>query len=202
MKTSRDEHYVLGLFSNTDWDLLRQADRPVWLTSGKHDPSHGVVAAIECRLDGSAGSLELDHRVFERARRVAAAYGAPFHLVHAYELPNTAFYAGYVPLFADAPVGGAAASRLEAERTTERHRVARLHGAAIQRFVDEHDIVLQDVKVVEGNPPTVIKAEAELHQAGLVVMGAADKGRWDRVLGRVTAEPTLEGAPCDLLFVH
>lgn len=202
LKESREESFVLGLLSNTDWELIRDAEVPVWLVSKNLEPASGIVAAVECQT-GKDGDLQLDRKVFEVATALSKQFDAKLHLVHAFQVPAVDAYKGYMPLYPGEVFSPDTVATLEADAARERERVARRHGQSIHDFVKRYEIDLDDIIVVEGPTQQVIKVEAEHHQAGLIVMGASpDKGRWDRLLGRVTAEPALEDAPCDILFVH
>lgn len=209
-KEKGERSYVLGLFSNTDWDLLRESPVPVWfVASGSgHSPEDGVVAAVDPVGDepDSDQHFMLDHAVFEHAKRVSDIYAAPLSVVHAYQLPRGVLgLQGYVPIYPAGSLAGgapAAATPQIAQANREASEaLARRHGEAIQMFVDQHGIPVDDLEVLEGPTPEVIRRVAQRVGAGLVVMGAADKGRWQRLLGHVSAEPSLADAPCDVLIV-
>lgn len=209
-KPKRDRSFILGLFGNVDWDLLRETSVPVWFVDPETDraPEHGVVAAVDPVGDEPEAEehFALDDAVFDHAKHLSDIYGAPLHVVHAYQIPRgiTGFQ-GYAPIYPAGTLAGAAPvsptpQMIEANREA-RDAVARRHGEAIQTFVDEHGIPLDDIEVVEGPTPDVIRAVAERKGAGLVVMGAGSKGRWQRLLGHVSAEPSLADAPCDVLVI-
>jgi nucleotide-binding universal stress UspA family protein len=148
----------------------------------------------------------LDDAVFEHAKRMSDLYRSPLHVVHAYQLPRgVAGFQGYAPVY---PAGTAADAapivttpQVDEVERAARDAIARRHGDAIQMFVDQHGIPLDDLLVLEGPTPEVICSVAYQKGAGLVVMGAAEKGRWERLIGHVSAEPSLAEAPCDVLIV-
>jgi universal stress protein E len=208
-KKRGERSYTLGLFSNTDWDLLRESPVPVWFVAspGDHAPEDGVVAAVDAVGDepDSDQHFMLDDAVFEHAKRTSDLYSAPLHVVHAYQLPRgVAGFQGYAPIYPAGTLAGmpsASTPAMEAANREARDAMARRHGEAIQMFVDRHGIPLDDIEVLEGPAPDVICAVASRKGAGVVVMGAADKGRWERLMGHVSAEPSLADAPCDVLIV-
>jgi universal stress protein E len=209
-KGKGERSYILGLFSNTDWDLLRESPVPVWFVAPAGDcmPEQGVVAAVDPVGDApdSDQHFQLDEAVFEHAKRTSDLYGAPLHVVHAYQLPRgVAAYQGYAPIYPAGTLAGAtpvaSTPQLDEASRKARDAMARRHGEAIQMFVDQHGIPLDDLLVLEGPTPEVICSVAHRKGAGLVVMGAGDKGRWERLLGHVSAEPSLAEAPCDVLIV-
>lgn len=202
LKESRDASFILGLLNNTDWELIRDASAPVWMAHGAKGPQAGVVAALEVNTS-SSGQWSLDHQVFERALAISTAYDAPLHVVHAFQTPRTALFSDYVPLFPGEQLSPETLAVLEADHVADRERIAGAHGQSIQNFLSQYAIDIGDIVIEEGPTAQIIKQQAEQHQAGLIVMGASPgKGRWDRILGHVTAEPALEHAPCDILFVH
>jgi universal stress protein E len=209
-KTKGSRGYVLGLFSNTDWDLLRQSPVPVWFVApdADCDPVQGVVAAIDPVGDGPDDDQHfmLDDAVFEHAKRTSDLYRAPLHVVHAYQLPRgVAGFQGYAPIYPAGTLADVAPTvttpQVDQAEREARDAIARRHGDAIQMFVDQHGIPLDDLLVLEGPTPEVICSVAYRKGAGLVVMGAAEKGRWERLIGHVSAEPSLAEAPCDVLIV-
>lgn len=209
-KSKGTHGYVLGLFSNTDWDLLRQSPVPVWFVAPSPGctPASGVVAAVDPVGDApdSDQHFVLDDAVFEHAKRTSDLYGAPLHVVHAYQLPRgVAGFQGYAPIYPAGSLAGAAPAvptpQVHQAEQEARQAIARRHGEAIRMFVDQHGIPLDDLLVIEGPTPEVICSVASRKGAGLVVMGAAEKGRWERLIGHVSAEPSLAEAPCDVLIV-
>ncbi|MFW6092831.1 MAG: universal stress protein [Pseudomonadota bacterium] len=213
LKTKRERSYVLGLFSSTDWELLRESPAPVWFVAPecRRGPEAGIVAAVDAVGDEpeSDEHFALDESVFAVAQSISHFYGAPLLLVHAYQAPtHVPGFQGYAPVYPAAAAPGAAAAEaaaspaLQHAREEAREALARRHGQAIQTFVDEHGIPLDDLEVLEGPTPDVIHQVAERHGAGLVVLGAGHKGRLQRLLGRVSAEPTLAESECDVLVVR
>lgn len=202
MKASREEKFLLGILSNTDWDLLRDAAIPVWLVQPPSNPTSGIVVALELEVDESA-ELALDQRVFNVARTLSEKLGSALYTVHAYELPTHDDFMGYAPIYPGEMVDARTIDKLHDAAERDADRVAHKHGQLIADFLTQQNLALDDVVVAEGYAPDLIKQEAEKHQAGLIVMGASpDKGRWDRLTRNVTAEVTLDNAPCDILFAR
>lgn len=209
MKQRGKQTYIMGLFTTTDWELLRDSNVPVWFVAGRDsvNPTRGVIAAID-QVDGEGeeageAAFRLDDRVYHYAFRTAATYGAPLHLVHAYRLPRSLGYEGYLPSLvpesiAQPPTTGGPISALNRRA---RREVARRHGQAIREFVEEQGIDPDEMIIAEGSVDNVLRETAEEKGAGLIVMGANNRDRWDRLLGQVNAEPTLDRSPCDILFV-
>jgi len=201
LKLPEGHTFVLGLLPNTDWDLLRQSHVPVWFVSAEPeaDPGRGVVAAVDQEFASGGGDddeqFTLDHRAFDAAEAISRWFGSPLYAVHAYRVPQTLpGFASYAPTFPPAPS--------PIPLTVPRRQIAEHHGELVRDFVAEHGIPLDDLVVEEGPVDQVLVRAAEDRHAGLIVMGAANKTWWDRLLGRVSAEPTLAEAPCDVMFVR
>ncbi|MFU8815000.1 MAG: universal stress protein, partial [Pseudomonadales bacterium] len=156
-KEKGERSYVLGLFSNTDWDLLRESPVPVWfVASGSgRGPENGVVAAVDPLGDDpdSEQHFMLDHAVFEHAKLVSDLYEAPLSVVHAYHLPRGVMgFQGYAPIYPAGTLAGASpvatTPQMEQANQEAREALARRHGEAIQTFVDQHGIPLDDLEVL------------------------------------------------------
>ena len=81
LKASREEKFLLGILSNTDWDLIREAPVPVWLAHGESDPRRGIVTALDLETNAT-GELETRSKHFrgrkcsQRATRCRTLYRA------------------------------------------------------------------------------------------------------------------------------
>lgn len=210
LKQSGEHAYVLGLLSTTDWDLLREASVPVWFvaTASVHRPEDGIVTAIDQIFaddEESDEEFRLDHECFDTAKALSDRFECPLYAVHAYLVPSTlGGYEAFLPMSA---VGAAirpvvATGRAYTAEQDARAQVSRRHREVVQDFIDEHGIPLDDVIIREGPVDQVLTTTAEAMGAGLIVMGSSNKSWWDRLLGRVSAEPTLSNAGCDVLFVR
>ena len=202
IKASRDEKYLAGIFSNTDWDLLRDAPIPVWLVNDASDPNSGIVMAIELEASEQVDS-SLDERVCDVATELSQQLKSPLHTVHAYQASTGQKFIGHTPIFQGEMLDPATIQRLQESARLNVERAAQQSDERVADFLDQQELACSDVVVAQGDPSSLIKQEAETHQAGLIIMGATrDKGRWQRFTQNVTAEPTLDGSPCDVLFVH
>jgi len=193
MKQTRGPNYVLGLTDNTDWELIRNSPSNVWFVKQGVPVIETVLTAIGGTTVDDDVISSADYQVFEVGNLLAESMGARNVPAHSYEVPRLHAYAAYAPVVvASAQVAG------EAESWTQ---IARLHGQAIREFAQHFDIDVNQVKISRGHPADVIPSLAESLKAGLVVMGARNLGRWDRVFQSVSAEPVLSSVSCDILFV-
>ena len=201
MKASGDHAYFVGLLSNTDWDLLRGAQVPVWFVSAdaERSPHAGIIAAIEQSYEDvdDTEDFHLDSEAFDTAKQLSDRYTSPLYAVHAYRLPRMLpGFEGYVPTIGS--VSPAAPPAVDAQARSE---IAQRHGQVVQDFVDQHGFPIDDLVLEEGPADLVLSHAAETKSAGLIVMGSSNKSWWDHLRGRASAEPTLSNAGCDVLFV-
>ena len=197
MKQSGEHRYLLGIASNDDWDLLRASPVPVWFVTDTARPIDCIVSGIASVAGDDEFIAAIDYEVFGVGNRLAAAFGATHHPVHAYQIPKgLAAYARYAPDLS----GMVQTSRVPTAEQTREH-VARRHGRSIRAFAEHFQLDPDSVRVEMGHPSDVLAAAARSLGARLIVMGARNLGRWERLLTTVTAEAVLAEAPCDVLFV-
>jgi universal stress protein E len=195
MLESGRHRYVLGIASNDDWDLLRESPVPVWFVAATLRPIDRIVTGIASVAGADEFVAAADYDVFRIANHIGTLFHASNSPVHAYQVPKgLTAYAMYVPDLAVGQIKLPTEDRASAA-------VARRHGRSIRAFAEHFHIDPDSVRVEMGPPSDVLAAAARSLQAGLIVMGARNLSRWERAFGAVTAEPVLERAPCDVLFV-
>ena len=193
MKQSHGPHYVMGLTDNPDWELIRKSPSHIWFVKQGALKIKTILTAIgETAVDEGIISHS-DYRVFEIGNLLANSIGARNVPVHSYEVPNLHAYAAYEPVLVTP-------SQVVTQMDTW-DEVARMHGKAIQKFANHFDVDVEQIEIMKGPAADVIPAMAKSMNAGLVVMGARNLGRWERLLKSVTAEPALSSVPCDIVFV-
>jgi len=197
MKQSRRHDYVMGLLSNTDWDLIRQSPADVWfVTEGKTEIQR-IIAAVGSNAHDEKPIASTDHDLLEVAALVADGFGAQIFPVHTYQVPEgLSMYAAY------APERSLAGSALPISTARERSReIAGKQARTIEAFAQQFDLDPERVQIAEGHPRHVLPEIARSLNAGLIVMGARNLSWWERLFKSVSAEPVLAKAPCDVLFV-
>lgn len=171
--TKPDEAATAATTMNRLSVLIRQTGIPVWFAERGTQPQAGVIAALSRGAEEPLGEVRaLDYEVMDTARGVGKLFDAELHVVQACDR-----------------------SMWEAPRTSRENALksfAMAIGAA-----DE----VEEIVVAEGKTAEVISESAEALEAGLIVMGASEKSRWEAMLLGGAAEETLTLAPCDVLFV-
>ena len=193
MKRSQESKYVLGLVENPDWELIRKSPSHVWFVKQDAPDIKTILTVIgETTYDKDIIS-ETDYRVFEIGNMLASNFGAKNVPVHSYQVPKLPAYTTYAPTLAQATV---VESQME-----NWDQVAKTHGQAIQKFAEQFDIDVDQVEIENGHPADTVPEKVKSLSAGLVVTGARNLGRWERLLRSVAAEPILSSVNCDVVFV-
>jgi universal stress protein E len=193
LKQTQGPNYVLGLTDNPDWELIRNSPSNVWFVKPGAPDINTVLTAI----GGTTADVEIisqdDYQVFEVGNMLAGMMGARNVPAHSFEAPKLHAYAAYAPVVI-------ASTQIAGEADTWQ-QVARLHGRAIREFAEHFDLDVSQIEIAKGQPADVIPSLAKSLDAGLVVMGARNLGRWARAFQSVSAEPVLSSVSCDIFFV-
>jgi universal stress protein E len=189
----KDTHHhpvlLRTLFSNTDWQLIRDCPFPLWLV--KKMPSadeSGVLAAVD-PLHTHDKPAALDRRILDMAQEVGALLHEPVHLVHVYRAE---------PVMAALPMGAPVPLERDDELAAE---LRARHQAALDQLAASAGFPAAQVHLGHGHPAEVLRELAGRLRAGLIVMGAIARSRLKRAVLGNTAEQVLEWLPCDVLVV-
>jgi universal stress protein E len=191
----KDTHYhpVLkrSIFSNTDWNLIRDCPAPLWLVKPRPIGEPATLIAAVDPVHEHDKPAELDHRILSAAKDLAAAIGARLHLFHALD-PSPAY-----AVSADSmafPISVPIDQMMEALKLK--------HEEAVNALMKQYDGIEEDnVHVLEGNARERLDALTEELHADLVVMGAVSRSALQRLVLGSTAEQVLDRISCDLLIV-
>ncbi|MEE4185538.1 MAG: universal stress protein [Gammaproteobacteria bacterium] len=199
MAESQEHNYILGISANTDWTLVRHSSSPVWFVSPKVAAMSSAMTAIGSSDADDEIVAAHDYHVFEVADQLTKALEMPNTVVHAYQVPvGVRSYVGYAPYMGPMTAYPAA----DKSRQSERRREAAIeHGRMVRKFADHFDLDADDIELVQGLPADVLPSTARKLGVELVIMGARNLSRWQRVTQAVAAEPVLAEAECDVLFV-
>lgn len=196
MKRQQEHGFLLGITTNTDWELARRASANLWLVHDGTDRIDALVAAVG-NTSGEPGQITsaIDRTLLTTAINVGKTCGARVLALNAYELPDVSNFV--------ASAGGTmmpVQSSRDQEET--RSRIVARHTERVTALTDDVGIGEQDVYLREGHPASVIPEVAEEVGAGLIVMGANSIGRLERIVRPVTVEPVMANAGCDILIVR
>lgn len=190
----KDTHHhsalARGLFSNTDWNLIRNCASLLWLVKPLASPSRPVILAAIDPLNANDKPASLDDRILDVATSLAATTAGAVHAFHAYD-PRFALTSVADNAYVSVPL---------LSEEIEQDMRAR-HEKRFRELADFHDIAADNVHLVSGATHMELPAMAEELRATLVVMGAVSRSRLKRLFIGATAERTLEHLPCDVLIV-
>ncbi len=190
----KDTHYhnVLkrSMFSNTDWNLVRNSPAPLWLVKPNDPPEPlRIIAAVDPMHEHDKPA-SLDHAILGQAMRIAARCKGELHLFHCYD-PSPAIAGAATPIAT--PISIPAFGITEA--------MEQAHTLALAELTSGYDLPAAQVHLVRGPARELLPELAARQRAGLVIMGAVARGAVRRFFIGSTAEQLLDRLPCDVLIV-
>lgn len=184
------QHSILkrALFTNTDWQLMRETSVPIWFVKREHvwNTRRRLLAAVD-PVHAREKSPELDLRILEMAHQLSNRLPAELHVVHAYEATPTGLLAEFDTLVTDYP--------------TFRREVMKRHRTALENLMataaPDAISYLED-----GVPERVLPQFVNRNAIDLTIMGAVSRSGVDRILIGSTAERVLDNLESDILVVR
>lgn len=173
------------LLTNTDWQLIRHCEVPLWLVKRADDPLTHICASVD-PLHEADKPAALDLKLIAVARSLSESVKSQMHLVHCYNpLPRTlAFDASIV-----------------VDYDTYASDVRERHAEAFGKLADDNDVAEPSRHLLSGYPEEVIPEFVENQGINLLIMGAISRSRLDTALIGHTAERLLDDCPCDVLII-
>lgn len=196
LKQAREHSFVLGITSNTDWELARRSPAHLWLVNNGVDDIDRIVAAVGNQPhDTNEITSAADYDIFRTAGLIGDIFKAEIHPVNAYQVPDTQSYVA-----ASASMGAPVLTE-EIPRVS-RSKIFKKHNSNIRAFAQYFQIPTDNVHVCEGHPTEVIPNVAKSIDADMIVMGSTNISRFERLFSSVTVEPVIADAECDMLIVR
>ncbi len=190
----KDTHYHAILkrtiFSNTDWNLIRECPAPLWLVK-PHDFGERpkIIAAVD-PVHERDKPAELDQAILTQAGELAETLGGETHVLHAFD-PSPAYAAS-----ADSmafPIATPIREMLDSLRQS--------HEAAVKELVGGRGIDGSRVHIIEGDTRSALNRLIDEIEADVVVMGAVSRSALQRLVLGSTAEQVLDHVTCDVLVL-
>lgn len=185
-------HTVLKrtIFSNTDWNLIRDCPAPLWLVK-PHEIAAAprIIAAVD-PVHERDKPAELDHMILTHARELATALGGEAHVLHAFD-PSPAYAAS-----ADSmafPIATPIREMLDSLKQS--------HETAVNELVSGYDMDASRVHIIEGDTRSALNRLTEEIEADIVIMGAVARGTLQRLVLGSTAEQVLDHVTCDVVVL-
>jgi universal stress protein E len=190
----KDTHHHSALqrsiFSNTDWNLIRQCPTQLLLVKPRsigHVPH--IVAAVD-PLHPRDRDASLDDRILTSAQELADLLAGQTHVLHAFDVsPVIMASADGLMMPIALPIAEIAAD-LEKD-----------HTEAVQALAAKHGIPRERVHVLQGNARELLVSSTDALRADVLVMGGISRSALERLFVGSTAEAVLDKLRCDVLIV-
>jgi universal stress protein E len=188
----KDTHYhpllKRSVFSNTDWNLIRDCPALLWLAKPPAISARPRFIAAVDPVHERAKPTELDDRIVAAAKQLCLPLNGELHVLHAFDASPAL----------SAPMDPTTMPLLIREITDA---MRARHTEAVHELSDAHGIRRECVHVHEGSARDIVVAQTEKLRAGVVVMGAVSRRGLKRLFIGNTAEEVLDKLPCDLVIV-
>jgi universal stress protein E len=192
MKEAREHGYVLGITSNTDWELARRSPVHVWFVNDEVDEINRVVAAVGNKLGDEEDVLDAnDVDLMQTAGLIGKSFEADIHPVNACPPPP-------LPVVTEPSATAPAPVQSAEEREALMKKLAERRTASVRKLAQSSDVPEDNVHVLEGSPAEIIPEVAEKISADMILLGASTISRLERFLKPVTVEPVMARADCDI----
>jgi len=190
----KDTHHhsamARALFTNTDWNLIRTCEPPLWLVKPGDLSAKPVFLAAIDPLNEHDKPAALDDEILVLTKAMAETAGGGVHAFHSFDpriAVATATANAYIPV------------SLPFDEIEEQMREQ--HEKRFNEVTQFHGIDADHAHLMAGLTHEELPQLAADVEADVVVMGAVSRNRWKRLFIGATAERTLEHLPCDLLIV-
>lgn len=196
LKHGREHSYLLGISSNTDWELARRSPTHVWFVNEEVNGIDRIVAAIGNKFGDPADITTAgNYDLLRIAGIVGDAFKAAVYPVNAFQVPGTnialAGHPGATGLVESSPID-----------QSERTQIVKAHKGAVKAIAKYFNMDTDTVHIREGKAEDVIPDVAKSVNADMIVMGAKSIGRLERLVSSVTVEPVMAKSRCDILVVR
>jgi universal stress protein E len=191
---AKDTHYhsVLkrSIFTNTDWNLIRNCPAKLWLVKPRAIAARPCVIAAIDPLHERDAAAALDKRILAAAVDSSSALGGELHVFHAFDI---------TPVLAASTEAMMMPMALPIVEITD--AMSTEHAAAVHELTDALPVPRDRVHLPQGSARDQLLKLCERLRADLVVMGAVSRSGLERLFIGSTAEEVLDKLPCDVLIV-
>jgi universal stress protein E len=190
----KDTHHhsaiARAVLTNTDWNLIRTCQVPLWLVKPRELPAKPIFLAAIDPLNEHDKPAALDDEILVLSKTLAKQIDGEVRAFHSYDpriAVATATANAYIPV------------SLPFDEIEEQMREQ--HEKRFSEVTKFHGIDDDKAHLVAGLTHEELPQLAADLDASVVVMGAVARNRWKRLFIGATAERTLEHLPCDMLIV-
>ena len=190
----KDTHYhsILkrSIFSNTDWNLIRNCAAPLWLVKPRPPGQRPCFVAAVDPLHARDKPAGLDNRIVATAKELATALDGEVHLFHAFDVAAALAVSMDVTTMPIALPVNEIADGIRAE-----------HTEAVERLRKQHGVPTERTHVHQGSTRPLLLTLTEQLRADAVVMGALSRSGVKGLFLGNTAEDVLDRLHCDLIII-
>ena len=179
-----------GIFSNTDWSLIRDCPTTLWLVKPRVAAAKPCFVAAVDPLHERDKPAALDHRILTVAAELCAALGGELHVFHAFDITAA------LAVSTDSMMMPIA---IPIRELTDSIRAE--HTDAVHALTDAHQVPRERTHVHQGGTRELLVALTDRLRADFVVMGAVSRSGLKGLFLGNTAEDVLDRLHCDLLIV-
>lgn len=182
-----------GVFTSSDWHLMRKSPVPVWIVKGGNIEPANIVVAIDL-LSEETGSAVFNRQLLGLATTVADAFAAPLDVYSAWHLPGES-------ALRDSPFLRVEEKKI-AELLERRLNEITATQAALADWIQTHrstDAVPIRWHIEKARPRAGIADFIETHRTDLVIMGTVGRVGIPGFLIGNTAETVLSRIRCSAL---
>ncbi len=177
--------------SDTDWDLIRDLDYPLWFVKPIDWTAKPVIIAAVDPVHAHDKPAHLDKRIIEIGKEVAKLSGGSLQVVHTVQRLDEI---GSRAMWAFKP------EKLPVEDIDK--KIHDEHDRALKILGEVCEVPPKALHLVPGRAHEVLPAYVRQQNASLVVMGALARSKLkQRIVGN-TAARVLDHLPCDVLVTH
>jgi universal stress protein E len=177
-------------FADTDWQLMKKLDYPLWFVKPVDWKDKPVIVAAVDPTHEQDRAARLDRLIVETAQSLASACNGQVELVHTYQ---RLVEIGSRAMKTFKPV------KLPIDELDKKIRDE--HRKALDAFASETGVADKHVHQLPGRAHELLPTFAKTHGASLMVMGALSRGGIARRYIGNTAARVLDHLPCDVLVV-
>jgi universal stress protein E len=173
------------LLTNTDWQLIRHCEIPLWLVKRAEHPLADICASVDPFHEADKPAA-LDLKIIAAARSLSESVKSRLHMVHCFNpLPRTLAFDASIVVDYDSYAAD----------------VRKRHAEAFEGLADMNDVAGPSRHLLSGYPEEAIPDFVEKQGIDLLIMGAVSRSRLDTALIGHTAERLLDDCPCDVLII-
>ncbi|MGI9261859.1 MAG: universal stress protein [Woeseiaceae bacterium] len=180
-----------SIFVDTDWQLVRSCDYPLWLVKPHAMREKPVIVAAVDPTHSHDKPAALDQVIVEAAQSLQRAADGELHLIHTY---HRLIGVGREATRTFKPI------KLPVDELAK--KIQEDHRALLDELATKYDVDAEHTHQLPGDAKEILPTFARAHGADLIVMGALARWGLKRAVLGSTAEKVLDHLPCDILIVR